>query len=165
YNTATKQIYTSTSATAGTVSAPESDKIYSRVDNNTIWRWSGSDLIQMNPGLTLGTTSATAFRGDQGLIAYNHSQATGNPHGTTINDIPNLSNELNSKSPVGHQHAIATSTVPGFVELGSDVVQTVVSNAPTTVANRTYVVQLNAAGQMVANIPWTDQNTTYTVGT
>lgn len=165
YNTVTKQIYTSTSATSGTVSTPEADKIYVRVDNNTTWRWSGSDLIQMNAGLTLGTTSATAYRGDHGLIAYTHANTSGNPHGTTINDIPNLSNELAGKSPVGHQHAIATSTVAGFVELGSDTVQTVAANTPTSVASRTYAVQLNSAGQMVVNVGWTDNNTTYTTDT
>lgn len=35
-------------------------------------------------GLQLGETSTTAYRGDLGKIAYNHSQITkGNPHGTT----------------------------------------------------------------------------------
>lgn len=41
----------------------------------------GGDLI-------LGETSTTAFRGDRGKIAYNHSQLTdGNPHNTTKSDI------------------------------------------------------------------------------
>lgn len=162
YNTTTKQIFTSTSASAGTSSAPESDKIYVRVDNNTTWRWSGSDMIQMNAGLTLGTTSSTAHRGDRGNTAYLHSQSTGNPHNTQIGQIPNLQSELDNKSPLGHTHAYATATVPGFVELGSDTVQTVAANTPTTVNNKTYAVQLNVAGQMVVNVPWTDNNTTYT---
>lgn len=37
--------------------------------------------------LALGETSATAYRGDLGKIAYDHSQATGNPHGTTAADV------------------------------------------------------------------------------
>ena len=39
-------------------------------------------------GLTLGETNTTAYRGDRGKIAYNHSQLiTGNPHGVTKADI------------------------------------------------------------------------------
>lgn len=39
-------------------------------------------------GLTLGTTSTTAFFGDKGNDAYTHSQITnGNPHGTTASDV------------------------------------------------------------------------------
>lgn len=37
--------------------------------------------------LTLGETSVSAYRGDRGKIAYDHSQATGNPHATTPSDI------------------------------------------------------------------------------
>ena len=38
--------------------------------------------------LALGETSATAYRGDRGKTAYDHSQLiTGNPHGTTATDI------------------------------------------------------------------------------
>ncbi len=36
---------------------------------------------------TLGETSATAYRGDRGKTAYDHSAATGNPHGATPADI------------------------------------------------------------------------------
>ena len=32
----------------------------------------------------MGETSSTAYRGDHGLIAYDHSQVTGNPHNTTF---------------------------------------------------------------------------------
>lgn len=35
----------------------------------------------------LGETSTTAYRGDRGKTAYDHSQATGNPHGTTFAQI------------------------------------------------------------------------------
>ena len=48
----------------------------------------------------------------------------------------------------------ATSTTKGAIELLSDTVQTVTSNAVTTVANRTYGIQLNSAGQAVVNVPW-----------
>lgn len=38
--------------------------------------------------LALGETPATAYRGDRGKTAYDHSQiATGNPHGTTAADV------------------------------------------------------------------------------
>jgi len=40
-------------------------------------------------GLELGETSSTAYRGDRGKTAYDHSQVvTGNPHGTTAADVP-----------------------------------------------------------------------------
>jgi len=138
----------------------------SNTANKGSWRWSGTQYTKIeNSGLTLGTTSATAHRGDHGVIAYTHSQATGNPHGTTIAQIPNLQSELNSKSDVGHVHAYATATVPGFVELGSNTVQTQTIVAVSATANRTYAVQLNSANQAVVNVPWTDNNTTYTAGT
>ena len=38
-------------------------------------------------GLALGETSSTAYRGDRGKVAYDHSQVTGNPHNTTKSDI------------------------------------------------------------------------------
>jgi hypothetical protein len=50
----------------------------------------------------------------------------------------------------------ATSTTLGGVELFSNTVQTVASNAVTTTSARTYGVQLNAADQMVVNVPWID---------
>ena len=54
---------------------------------------------------------------------------------------------------------LATSSVAGVVELGSDTVQTVAANGVTAQSGRTYAIQKNSSGQLVVNVPWT--NTTY----
>ena len=64
-------------------------------------------------------------------------------------------------SSVNTTYSLATSTVLGLIELGSDTQQTVASNAVTATASRSYALQVNAAGQGVVNVPWTD--TTYTL--
>lgn len=59
----------------------ETGKIYVAKDTNIIYRWGGTDYVIISSTLALGTTSSSAFRGDYGLAAYNHSnQTTGNPH-------------------------------------------------------------------------------------
>jgi len=50
----------------------------------------------------------------------------------------------------------ATSSVLGGAKLGSDMVQTVGAGTPTSVADRTYPVQVNQSEQMVINVPWED---------
>lgn len=73
---------------------PESGKVYIDVNTNQTYRWSGSAYVVIGNDLALGSTSSTAHRGDHGVIAYDHSQEEGNPHGTTIADISGLENEL-----------------------------------------------------------------------
>lgn len=65
----------------------ETGKIYVAIDTNKTYRWSGSAYVEISPSLALGETSATAYRGDRGKTAYDHSQVTGNPHGTTKADL------------------------------------------------------------------------------
>ncbi|MEG4406430.1 hypothetical protein [Microcoleus sp. MON2_D5] len=74
----------------------EIGKIYLATGTNIVYRWSGSVYVEVSASLALGTTSATAYRGDFGNAAYTHSQTTGNPHGTTATQIglPNLTNHL-----------------------------------------------------------------------
>lgn len=82
---------------------PESDKIYVDLTTNTTWRWGGSIYVQINEGLVLGETSTTAYRGDRGKTAYDHSQITsGNPHNVTATDIGlgNVTNTGDSATPV-----------------------------------------------------------------
>lgn len=54
----------------------ESGKIYVAQDTNKTYRWSGSGYIEISASLALGETSATAYRGDRGKIAYDHSQSS-----------------------------------------------------------------------------------------
>lgn len=100
YNTTTLKIFTATSSTTGTISDPIPDVIYVNTSNNTTWRWTGSTMVQLNGGLVLGTTSTTAFRGDYGNTAYNHTFLTGNPHNTQISDIPGLTAEFALKANI-----------------------------------------------------------------
>jgi hypothetical protein len=56
----------------------------------------------MSSSLALGETSETAYRGDRGKIAFDHSQITGNPHGTTKADIGlgNVDNTSDLDKPI-----------------------------------------------------------------
>ncbi len=58
--------------------------IYVAIDTNLVYRWTGSAYVGISSALALGETSATAYRGDRGKTAYDHSQATGNTHGMTF---------------------------------------------------------------------------------
>lgn len=80
----------------------ETGKIYVAVDTNVTYRWGGSAYVVIGSSLALGETSSTAYRGDRGKIAYDHSQTTGNAHNMTKTDIglgnvPNVS--TNDQTP------------------------------------------------------------------
>lgn len=60
--------------------------------------------------LALGETSTTAYRGDRGKTAYDHSQATGNPHGAAVADITGLTSALDGKAAASHSHSGADIT-------------------------------------------------------
>lgn len=76
---------------AGTSKFPstgEAGKIYTDTTTNKIYRWGGSSYVVISDTIALGETSSTAYRGDRGKTAYNHSQITsGNPHKVTKSDV------------------------------------------------------------------------------
>ena len=91
----------------------ESGKIYVALNTNLTYRWSGTAYVEISKSLALGETADTAYRGDRGKAAYDHSQATGNPHGTTAAQVAN--------TPAG---SVAATTVQGAInELAGDIVQ------------------------------------------
>lgn len=71
--------------------------------------------------------------------------------GTTVSSDANGNITITSSS---FTLPVATSTALGGVKLGSDTVQSVAANAVSSTASRTYAVQANSSGQLVANVPW-----------
>lgn len=95
----------------------ETGKIYVAKDTNKTYRWSGTAYVEISPSLALGETSSTAYRGDRGKTAYDHSQLTsGNPHNVTKSDVglgnvPNVS--TNDQTPTFTQASSRANIVSG----------------------------------------------------
>ena len=53
----------------------EPNKIYVSIEENLTYRWTGSSYVEISASIALGETSSTAYRGDRGKIAYEHSQS------------------------------------------------------------------------------------------
>lgn len=95
----------------------ESGKIYIATDTNLQYRWTGTQYAEISSSIALGETSSTAYRGDRGKIAYDHSQKTsGNPHKVTKNDVglsnvPNVA--TNDQTPTFTESTTLTKLVSG----------------------------------------------------
>ena len=90
-------------------STGETGKIYIAQDSNKTYRWSGTAYVEISASLALGETSSTAYRGDRGKIAYDHSQSE---HQAIINGTgfvkangKTLSYDNNSYSLASHNHS------------------------------------------------------------
>lgn len=59
--------------------AGEAGKIYVDIHTEKTYRWSGTAFRVISETIALGETSTTAYRGDRGKIAYDHSQAAHAP--------------------------------------------------------------------------------------
>lgn len=73
-----------------------------------------SSQLPDNIGLELGVTATTAYYGDKGKIAYDHSQLTsGNPHNVTKSEVGlgNVDNTSDSNKPVSTLQAEAIGLV------------------------------------------------------
>lgn len=83
-------------------STGQTGKLYIANDTNLMYRWDGSGYVLTSPSVGLGETSSDAYRGDRGKVAYEHSQATGNPHFTNKADIGlgNVDNTSDLDKPV-----------------------------------------------------------------
>lgn len=110
----------------------ESGKIYVTEDTNITYRWNGSGYTEISSSLALGETSSTAYRGDRGKIAYDHSQiVTGNPHNVTKSEVGlgSADNTSDANKPVSTAQQAALDTkvdenapiVPGTVGSATEI--------------------------------------------
>jgi hypothetical protein len=87
--------------------------IYVTLDTNLCYRWTGSVYAEISPSLALGETSASAYRGDRGKAAYDHSQTTHDKAYVGLGNVDNTSdankpissatqNALNAKAPTSN---------------------------------------------------------------
>lgn len=102
---------------------PETDKIYIDTTTNKTYRWSGMLYVVISSGgVALGETSETAYRGDRGKVAYDHSQSQGNPHNSTTSDITEGSRLYFTDDRVRATSLTGLSTSTGGVISATDTV-------------------------------------------
>ena len=150
YNSTTDRFYEEN--TFITVITPVEGKSWVDISSNKSYRWTGSVYVRVDEGVQLGETSNSAYRGDRGKAAYDHSKLTsGNPHNVTKSDIGlgNVNNTSDANKPISN----ATQTALNAKADDSNVVHktgdesiagtktftgNVVCNNPLTVAGADY---------------------------
>ena len=116
--------------TDGSPVTPESGKIYVDTTTNKSYRWSGSVYAEIGGGVALGETSSTAYRGDRGKIAYDHSQTATTRSNTTASQTLTNGGTFQAVSLVsdngGHVTGVQTKTftLPNIASGNSTVSQT-----------------------------------------
>lgn len=127
YNSVSKKIFTATSATAGTESTPEADKIYVVISNNTAMRWSGTTLVPIGNSLTLGETASTAYRGDRGKELYDWMLSTVQEATNKIrlSNIPRYILGKNEDSPLSFENdATKYNLYHSYIDINSGTKKT-----------------------------------------
>jgi hypothetical protein len=125
---------------------PETGKIYISVDTNISYRWGGSSYVSIGTTLALGETSATAYRGDRGKIAYDHSQSTHAPTDATHNSADSVL--LDRTNHTGTQLA---STISDFANTVRNITLTGLNTTANVVITLTDTI-LEALGKLQAQI-------------
>ena len=116
-----------------------------------------SSLVDGGSGLELGETSSTAYRGDRGKIAYDHSQTTGNPHDTTKNDIGlgNVDNTSDLDKPISTATQTALDLKENVANKATDLSSPDNTKYPTTLAvvneNKKATITVELISQLTTN--------------
>lgn len=119
----------------------EAGKIYVALDTNLTYRWSGSAYVEISKSLALGETSSTAYRGDRGKTAYDHSQTSGNPHGTSkadvgLGNVDNTSDATkNSATATLENKTLSSPVISGIADVSGGRLKFPATQVPSTDLN------------------------------
>lgn len=143
----------------------EAGKIYIDLSTNKTYRWSGSAFVVISETLALGETSSTAYRGDRGKIAYDHSQTAHAPSNAQANQnaFSNVlvdSINIAANTPTDTLTLVAGSNITITPDATNDKItisststilgtDTKVTQTPTT-SNASYPLLLAPTGQTTA---------------
>lgn len=144
----TMQTATSNLDNTSDADKPMSDAVVTAMGSVTTAMAAKADLVagkvptsQLPDSVALGETSTTAYRGDRGKTAYEHSQLTsGNPHNVTKSDV-GLGSVPNTDATARANHTgnQAISTVSGLQAI-LDTIKRVETYLGTTNASGDYTV-------------------------
>jgi len=171
-NTPDLSVYDNFEAQADSASFPatgSADVLYLETSTGLIYRWNGSGYSVVSAQLALGETSSTAYRGDRGKIAYDHTSLTNNPHSVTksqvgLGNVDNTSDAdkpvstaqqtaLNGKANTSHTHSIANVTgLQSELDAKQDINWSLPASDHTAVGNQTDAIDAGAtivAGEAV----------------
>lgn len=136
YNTTDGKFYEESTYT--TEITGETGKIYVSLDTDKTYRWSGSAFVVISETLALGETSSTAYRGDRGKTAYDHSQTAHAPANAEANAIDSVSINGTALTPDASKDVnipVAGASALGVVKSSSAGDQVAVGNDGTMEVN------------------------------
>ena len=134
------------------------------------YRWSGSAYVEISQSLALGETSTTAYRGDRGKTAFDHTSLTNNPHSVTAAQVNlgNCDNTSDANKPVSTagqtaldlKANIAAPDFTGNVDLVSGGLSIKDNSSASSKVNITFdtgtgIAQLDKNTHVVGNITTT----------
>ncbi len=124
----------------------EDGKIYIAEDVNKTYRWGGSSYVELGGGgVALGETSSTAYRGDRGKIAYDHSLSQGNPHSTTTSEINEGTKLFFTESRVNQTVLTGLNTNTATPALATDQLLAAIGKLQAQINNIAPPVWVNAS--------------------
>lgn len=98
-------------------------KIFVDLTTNKTYRWGGTAFAEISASLALGETSTTAYRGDRGKIAYDHSQTAHAPSNAERNVIVGVQVNGSDLTPDGSRKVnVVVPTAVSDLENDSDFI-------------------------------------------